>query len=445
MLSIINKEPYVTVNPCRLCTPLGASLAFKGIRNCIPLIHGSQGCATYIRRFLISHFREPVDIASSSFSEETAIFGGGDNLNEAIKNIITQYNPEAIGIATSCLSETIGDHLDNLIYFIRNKVSCLLIPVSTPSFKGSHVIGFHDTITALVKTSCKEESQSGHLFIEPPILSPADLRLIKSLCNEFKIEPVLITDYSETLDSGVWDHYIPIPEGGTPVSIIKEAASKKSVYFDLGSERANCAGNFLHENFGTTYCKLDTPIGIEATDFFINALINITGNEIPESVKKARNRCVDSYIDAHKYVSGIRAVIFGDEDIVPSIAAFCCEIGIIPVVCASEGKIKAEIEKRLVSSQRDNVTILEDTDFGTIETAVKECRPDIMIGTSKGNHISIKYDIPLLRIGFPVHDRIGASRMLHCGYEGAMFLLDSIVNILLSGKQLNIPDGYSYL
>lgn len=445
MLSIINKEPYVTVNPCRLCTPLGASLAFKGIRNCIPLIHGSQGCATYIRRFLISHFREPVDIASSSFSEETAIFGGGDNLNEAIKNIITQYNPEAIGIATSCLSETIGDHLDNIIHFIRDKLSCLLIPVSTPSFKGSHVTGFHDTITALVKTCCKEECNYGHLFIEPPILSPADLRLIKSLCNEFKIEPVLITDYSETLDSGVWDHYIPIPEGGTPVSIIKEAASKKSVYFDLGSERSNCAGNYLHENFGTTYCKLDTPIGIEATDLFINALINISGNEIPESVKKARNRCVDSYIDAHKYVSGIRAVIFGDEDIVPSIAAFCCEIGIIPVVCASEGKIKAEIEKRLVSLQRDNITILEDTDFGTIETAVKECRPDIMIGTSKGNHISIKYDIPLLRIGFPVHDRIGASRMLHCGYEGAMFLLDSIVNILLSGKQLNIPDGYSYL
>jgi len=29
----------------------------------------------YIRRYLISHFREPVDIASTNFSEDAAVFG----------------------------------------------------------------------------------------------------------------------------------------------------------------------------------------------------------------------------------------------------------------------------------------------------------------------------------------------------------------------------------
>ena len=46
----------------------------------MPLLHGSQGCTTYIRRYMISHFREPLDIASSNFSEEAAIFGGRENL-----------------------------------------------------------------------------------------------------------------------------------------------------------------------------------------------------------------------------------------------------------------------------------------------------------------------------------------------------------------------------
>ncbi len=96
-------------NACKLCAPLGASIAFRGIENCVPLIHGSQGCSTYIRRYVISHFKEPIDIASSNFSESSAIFGGGDNLKTALDNLTRQYGPAAIGIATTCLSETIGD------------------------------------------------------------------------------------------------------------------------------------------------------------------------------------------------------------------------------------------------------------------------------------------------------------------------------------------------
>ena len=74
-----------TRNACKLCAPLGASIVFRGIEGCVPLIHGSQGCATYIRRYLISHFREPMDVASTSFDESATIFGGQSNLAAAIK------------------------------------------------------------------------------------------------------------------------------------------------------------------------------------------------------------------------------------------------------------------------------------------------------------------------------------------------------------------------
>lgn len=439
------RDPYVTVNPCRLCTPLGASLAFRGIRNCMPLIHGSQGCATYIRRFLISHFREPMDIASSSFSEETAIFGGESNLMEAIRNVIQKYDPEVIGIATSCLTETIGDDVNLIINRIKKEVPVRLIPVSTPSFKGSHVVGFHDTVNAVVKHCCIQKSKCSRVFIEPPILSPADVRHISMMCNLFGIDPVFVTDYSETLDGGVWNEYTPIPQGGTPIEIIKDAGSGESTYVELGNLRENSTGIYLHNNFGTRNFKIDTPIGIESTDLFINALSTLSGKEIPAILKKVRNRCIDSYFDAHKYISGISAVVFGDEEMVPSMAAFCSEVGIIPVLCASEGKISNEIEMKMSSKNREHCTVIEDADFGSIEEKIEELKPDIMIGTGKGSHISIKYNIPLVRVGFPIHDRIGASRILHCGYDGAMSLLDSIVNILLSGKQENIPDGYSYL
>src|SRR5690554_5970706 len=104
-----------TRNACKLCAPLGASLVFKGIEGCVPLIHGSQGCSTYIRRYMISHYKEPVDIASTNFSEDSAVFGGGQNFVTGINNIISQYHPSVIGIASTCLSETIGEDVEALV------------------------------------------------------------------------------------------------------------------------------------------------------------------------------------------------------------------------------------------------------------------------------------------------------------------------------------------
>ena len=125
-------------NACKLCAPLGASVVFKGIEGCVPIIHGSQGCATYIRRYMISHYKEPVDIASSNFSETTTIYGGNRNFVEGINNVIKQYKPQVIGIATTCLSETIGEDVPSLINEYRqtnadNENLPLFIHASTPS------------------------------------------------------------------------------------------------------------------------------------------------------------------------------------------------------------------------------------------------------------------------------------------------------------------------
>ncbi|MBW2709358.1 MAG: nitrogenase, partial [Deltaproteobacteria bacterium] len=149
------KEKYTpTRNACKLCSPLGASFVFKGVANAVGLLHGSQGCSTYIRRYLISHFNEPIDIASSNFTEETAIFGGGANLKLAIQNIIAQYKPELIGIASTCLSETIGDDVELILKnYKKNDArgkSPEIVSVSTPSYSGTHIDGFHAAVRSLV-------------------------------------------------------------------------------------------------------------------------------------------------------------------------------------------------------------------------------------------------------------------------------------------------------
>ena len=115
-------EPYVsTTNACKLCKPLGACLAFRGIEGAVPFLHGSQGCATYMRRYIISHFREPMDIASSSLGEKQAVYGGGANLKQGLKNVMDKYEAGLIGVATTCLTETIGDDVSGLVREYRQE------------------------------------------------------------------------------------------------------------------------------------------------------------------------------------------------------------------------------------------------------------------------------------------------------------------------------------
>ncbi|HWR03383.1 MAG TPA: nitrogenase component 1, partial [Humidesulfovibrio sp.] len=132
-----------TTNACKLCTPLGATLAFKGVEGAIPFLHGSQGCATYMRRYIISHFREPMDIASSSLGEKNAIYGGGPNLKKGLLNAMQKYGAKVIGVATTCLTETIGDDVPRLLHEFRAEFGDLplaeVVHVSTPSYSGTHM------------------------------------------------------------------------------------------------------------------------------------------------------------------------------------------------------------------------------------------------------------------------------------------------------------------
>ena len=186
-------ETYTsTRNACKLCSPLGASVVFKGIQGCLPMLHGSQGCATYIRRYMISHYKEPVDIASSNFSEESTIFGGNKNFCQGIDNIISQYNPAVIGIASTCLSETIGENIPGLIHeyqsLHKGETLPYFIHASTPSYQGSHVDGFHEAVYATVATLAEEKAKGDHINIFPGFVSPEDIRHVKDILDDFGLD-----------------------------------------------------------------------------------------------------------------------------------------------------------------------------------------------------------------------------------------------------------------
>jgi len=468
-----------TRNACKLCAPLGACVALRGIEGCIPLIHGSQGCATYIRRYTISHFREPVDIASSNFVETTAIFGGRDNLFTALDNVARSYRAASIGVTSTCLSETIGEDVQmylNQYETARNTApgGPVVFYAATPSYRGTHMDGYHEAIRAAVTKLVTRGDAAGsddnagnaaagnaaggapRLNLISGFVSTEDLRELRRVAALFTGALTLLPDYSDTLDGVSWETYQKLPEGGTPLAAIaRMGAAAATIY--LGSPPADNAGAWLSSAKGVPLVTTELPIGIEAADAFCAALSRVTGTPVPAALTRERGRLVDAYIDGHKYVSGKRAVIYGEEDFVVALASFLDEIGVVPVVAATGaagggdgGAVNAAFTARVHAALRNSggantVITASDTDFATLLEIARDLKPDFIMGNSKGIYLARALGVPLVRCGFPIHDRIGGQRVLHLGYRGAIRLFDAICNTLLDAVQARHETGYTYL
>lgn len=452
-MGIKNKSPnYVsTTNACKLCRPMGACLAFKGIEGAVPFLHGSQGCATYMRRYIISHFNEPIDIASSSLGEKHAVYGGEANLRHGLNNVSDKYGASLIGIATTCLTETIGDDVNMILNHYLQDRPCagpVLVNVSTPSYSGTHMEGFHAAVKAVVMHLAEGGEKRNTVNILPGFVSPADIRHIKEIVEDFGLSSTVLPDISETLDGPIVGEYKKIQRGGTPIAAIRAmGASLATIEFGRILSGSQSAGDYLFSEFDVTNHRIGLPVGIRETDTFLNTLSEISGRSIPSRILDERERLVDAMVDAHKYVFGKRAIVYGEEDLVVGLTSFLTEIGVMPVLCASGGKsgrFKEEIKAVTETMIGESPVVEEDMDFYQISQMAESLEPDFLIGHSKGYPIARKLGIPLIRVGFPIHDRIGGQRILHIGYRGALQLFDRIANSMIEKKQESSPVGYSY-
>ncbi|AKB38228.1 Nitrogenase FeMo-cofactor scaffold and assembly protein NifN [Methanosarcina siciliae C2J] len=450
----MTKRNYATVNPCVMCQPMGSALAFKGVENTMVLYHGSQGCSTYMRLHLAHHFREPVDIASSSLSEKGAVYGGRENLKKGLRNVINRYNPKVIGVATTCLAETIGDDVPSIIREFKEEAGIgddlekdiIIIPVSTPSYGESHVSGYIKALDAIVRkltekpenpeeSKISEDAGNGKLNLIPvESVSPADVRELKEILAETAEDYIFLPDISETFDAPLEEELPKIAPGGTTLAEIADMPNSRAS-LGLGIVSTNLAVKYLETSHGVPGHNVPIPIGLLNNDLFFTELVRILGCPIPEKYQKERGRLLDAMVDVHKYLYGVKAAVYGDPDTVFSLTTFMLELGMNPVLVATGSKSR-DFEKRIKQIFEEirpelEPVVLNGIDFDTLNDAVGECSPEILIGNSNGRHIAKARNIPLVRVGLPIHDRVGAQRILTVGYRGALELLDRITNTIL--------------
>jgi nitrogenase molybdenum-iron protein beta chain len=71
---------------------------------------------------------------------------------------------------------------------------------------------------------------------------------------------------------------------------------------------------------------------------------------------------------------------------------------------------------------------------------MKNDRPDLILGNTYAKYIARDEDIPLVRMGFPIYDRVGHQYFPLVGYRGALRLLEKILDTLLERQDRDAPE-----
>jgi nitrogenase cofactor biosynthesis protein NifB len=432
--------------------PMGAATALYGIQKCMTILHGSQGCSTYIRRHMATHYNEPVDIASSSLTEEGTVYGGEKNLLQGLKNLITLYEPEVIGVATTCLAETIGEDISRIIdkFYTENPEykNIKIIPIPSAGYAGTQFEGYMKALYQIVRNVEMDTTPNGKMNIVTSTLSPADTRYLKELLETFSIDYILLPDLSETLDGVHKTSYERLPSGGTSIEdISKMAGAQITLELSSFTDDNPSVAEYLFEAYGVPFKKCALPVSLRDTDKLVKILSDISGKPIPQNIRNERGRFQDAMIDAHKYNGEARAVIYGEPDFVYSTVRLCVENGVMPMIVATGSKCSAlkemlenEIQAVADSYFIERFEILDDIDFQTIEEKARELGINILIGNSDGRRIAEKLGVDLVRRSFPIHDRVGGQRLRTLGYEGALSVLEDIANVMLAKKETSFRE-----
>ncbi|UXM84999.1 nitrogenase component 1 [Methanococcus aeolicus] len=414
---------------------IGGVFALIGMYKCIPLVHGSQGCANYVKHIIVEHFKEPIDIATTGFHEYSAIQGEGiENIIKAIENIEVSKNPELIGICTTGLSETIGENIKSDIKNNYNNKN--IVAINTPSYSGSHIDGYNNAMYSIISGILEKDNEieikkekNNKINLIHGVVNPGDVRELQHIFDNLGIQYNLLNDI-KSMDRPLRLPKEEYPKCDTTIDNIKNSIySKATVSF--GMEGVDGA-SYL-EKYGVISCNLKYPIGIKNTDKFILNLLNTAGendisdiSNIPEPLLDDRGYALDAMANTNAKLKNKKVAIYGAPDQVIGLVDLANEIGLKVVAVLSNTKTNYFAET--IQKLNRNIEVISGDlyDFGK---SLKDKNIDFIIGDYRSKYIANSLNVPSLKVGFPVIDVYGHPKKTMLGYNGALNLINEMANL----------------
>ena len=413
-----------TVNPQKNSPALGATLAYLGIDNMLGLLHGAQGCSTFIRLQLSRHFKESIALNSTAMSEDTAIFGGWENLKQGLKRVMEKFEPGVVGVMTSGLTETMGDDVRSaIVHFRLENPQFESVPVvwaATPDYCGSLQEGYVAAVEAILATLPEGgEAIPGQVnFLPGAHLTPADVEEVREMIESFGLTVVTIPDISNAMDGHIDADVSPLSTGGIPVAAIRTAGRSIATIY-VGDSLAKAALK-LKEQFAIPAYGFTSLTGLADVDLFMTTLSAVSGRPVPEKLRRWRSRLMDAMVDSHYQFGNKKVALALEADNLKSLARFLHGMG-----CEIQAALSATRTRGLDGLPSGNVFV---GDLEDLEEAGKGA--DLLVANSNGRQAAAKLGIKAhLRAGLPVFDRLGAHQKVWVGYRGTLNLIFEVANL----------------
>jgi nitrogenase molybdenum-iron protein NifN len=439
MARVTISKKHCMVNPLKMSPSIGAALAFMGVDNAMPLLHGSQGCTSFGLVLFVRHFREAIPMQTTAMSEVATVLGGLDNVEQALVNIASRTKPSLIGICTTGISEIKGDDLKGFLKLIRANHPELdgiaLVDVATPDFQGAFQDGWAFAVTQmveeLVEKPQRESTHSRRVNVLPGChITPGDIEELRDIFDSFSLDPVFLPDLSGSLDGHVPEEFTPTTLGGISVAQIQRMGS--ACWTVAIGEQMRGAAITLEHRTGVPYKLFDRLTGLAANDALMGFLSEISGVPVPRKYRRQRSQLIDAMLDGHFYFGGKRVAIAAEPDLLSATAHWLHEMG-----CEIQAAVTTTASPVLEGIPVEEVLL---GDLEDLEARSKGA--DLIVTHSHGRQAAERLGIPLFRIGIPVFDRLGAGQQLSVGYRGTRDLIFSVGNIFMNSGHEPTPDTW---
>ena len=185
--------------------------------------------------------------------------------------------------------------------------------------------------------------------IIPGWVEPADMREIKRLASLLGIGAIVFPDTSDVLDAPQTGKHVFYPKGGTTLDMLRSLGASHAT-LALGPSASEAAARRLEVKCHVPARVLELPIGLQATDRFVNTMRKVCHVKIPAEINEERGRLIDVITDMHQYLYGKRVALWGDPDQLVSLTEFLVDLDMRPVyiVTGTPGKrFEERIEKAL--------------------------------------------------------------------------------------------------
>jgi len=170
------------------------------------------------------------------------------------------------------------------------------------------------------------------------------------------------------------------------------------------------------------FVVFDRLTGLEPNDALMALLARVSGREVPRRYRRQRGQLVDAMLDGHFQLGGKRIAIGAEPDLLWAVSSWLAELG-----CEIAAAVTTTASPLLARVAAEEVLI---GDLEDLERMAGDC--DLLITHSHGRQAAERLGIPLLRLGLPTFDRLGAAHQVTVGYRGARDLIFDIGNIFIA-------------